>query len=65
MRWTRYGSHEFPDFDEDDIFNLIVENNMLKQENNELKEQKYLLIAEINELEIALRATNKLIQRRR
>ena len=65
MRWTRYGSYEFPDFDEDDIFNLIVENNMLKQENNELKEQKYLLIAEINELEIALRATNKLIQRRR
>ena len=65
MRWTKYGSHEFPDFDEDDIINLIVENKMLKQELSDLQKQNNLLITEINELELALQAANKLIQRRR
>ena len=65
MRWTKYGSHEFPDFDEDNIINLIVENKILKQELSDLQRQNAALVAEMHELELALQANNKLLQRRR
>lgn len=65
MRWTKYGSHEFPDFDEDNIINLIVENKMLKQELSDLQRKNAALVAEMHELELALQANNKLLQRRR
>ena len=65
IKWTEYGSHEFPDFDEDDILNLIVENKILKQELSDLQRQNAALIAEMHELELALQANNKLLQRRR
>lgn len=58
-------SKRVPDFDEDDIINLVVENKMLKQENADLQRQNKALIAEIHELELALQANNRLTQRRR
>lgn len=49
MRWTKYGSYEFPDFDEGDIDQLLHEIQILKQENEDLKRQRNLLIAELTE----------------